>query len=106
MTPTTAKTLVLVAYAGMLSLIALNTSGKYTTNGGKFKAGWAASVFTLVLSILADVAPQVAGPLALLALTAVAFKNPAEIGPLFKTTGTNPGRNAAGTGIVAPATGG
>lgn len=94
MSPTTAKTLVVVSYLAMVALIALNKSGKYVTAGSKFKAVYAASWLGLGLSIAADVAPKVAGPLAILALIAVAVKNPGEIGPLAK--GTSPPTSVTG----------
>lgn len=99
MSPTAAKGLVVFSVLAMLALIGLNTSGKYRSGGSKYKAAWAAGVFGLVLSLVADVAPQVAGPLALLALTAVAFKNPAELGPLFKPAGS-PAQTAVHTTLA------
>lgn len=106
MSSSTARTLVLVAYLAMTALIGLNKSGKYTSNGSKYKAIWAASVFFLGLSVTADLAPQIAGPLALLAVIAVAVKNPGEIGPLAAGANTSAGSNATGTNTIAPQTGG
>lgn len=74
------KSLVAAMYAVELALIGLNTSGKYTTNGSRYRAMWAASVATLALSLLADVSPQLGGALAVLVALAVWRKNPGEIG--------------------------
>lgn len=100
MSTTTAKSIVLIAYVVMLALIALNTSGKYSStssSGGtpsKYKALWAASLLTLMLAVVADVAPQIAGPLAVLAVLAVAVKNPGELGPL--AAGKTPAASTTG----------
>ena len=66
-----------------------------------YKAAWAAGVITLFLSVLADVAPEVAGPFAILVLLAVYWKNKGVIGSILPSsssaalapaaTGTTPG---------------
>lgn len=48
-----------------------------------FKFAWAAGVITLFLSVLADVAPEIAGPFAILVLMAVYWKNRGVIGSVL-----------------------
>lgn len=74
MSPATAKTTVLVTFALMLAFIALEKTGQ-----PKYKRAWAAGIIALALSFLADIAPEVAGPLALLTLMAVAVKYRGEL---------------------------
>lgn len=71
MSSSSSKTLVLVAGGLMFAAIALRRE----QIGDPFKFAWAAGVITLGLSVLADLAPQVAGPFALLVLMAVYWRN-------------------------------
>ena len=50
-----------------------------------YKFAWAAGVITLGLSVLADVAPEIAGPFAILVLMAVYWKNRGVIGSVLPT---------------------
>jgi hypothetical protein len=45
-----------------------------------FKFAWGAGVITLFLSVISDIAPEIAGPFALLLLIAVYWKNKDVIG--------------------------
>lgn len=65
MTPSTAQTIVLVSGGLMLA---------YAVQKRSAKKAYAAGAVTLGLSFLADVAPQVAGPFALLLLLYLAQK--------------------------------
>lgn len=47
-----------------------------------YRFAWAAGVITLGLSVLADIAPEVAGPFAILLLMAVYWKNRGVLGSL------------------------
>jgi hypothetical protein len=88
--PQSAKTMVLVCGALMFAAVALRRQ----TIQDPFRFAWAAGVITLGLSVLADIAPEIAGPFALLVLMAVYWKNRAVLGSL------NPAKTTA-----APASG-
>lgn len=75
----TAKTVVLVAGFFMFAAIFIRRA----QISDPFRYAWAAGVITLFLSLLADIAPQVAGPAALLALLAVYAKNKGVIGSVL-----------------------
>lgn len=81
MSSQSAKTIVLLA--GGLMFAAIGIRRKQIAD--PFKFAWAAGVITLGLSVLADVAPEVAGPAALLVLMAVYWKNRAAIGTVLPT---------------------
>lgn len=81
MSPQTAKTMVLLTGALMFAAIGI----KRTTIPDPFRFAWAAGVITLGLSVLADVAPEIAGPLAILVLLAVYAKNRGVIGSVLPT---------------------
>lgn len=61
-----------------------------------YRYTWAAGIVTLGLSLLADIAPQIAGPFALLVLIAVWYKNRGVVGGVLPSK--------ANTQTVAPVT--
>jgi hypothetical protein len=75
----TAKTIVLVTAGFMFAAIGI----KRSTIPDPFKFAWAAGVITLALSLLADIAPEVAGPFAILVLIAVYWKNKGVLGSVL-----------------------
>lgn len=68
MEPSTAKTIVLASTGIMLVLVATDATSTRT----RVQRVWPVAVVSLGLSVLTDVAPQVAGPAAILVLLAVA----------------------------------
>lgn len=90
MSPSSAKTLVLVTGGLMLAIIGLRRSAF----PDPFKAAWGAGVITLFLSVLADVAPEVAGPAAILVLLAVYWKHKGVLGSVVPSS-SNVGATAA-----------
>ena len=63
-----------------------------------FKYAWAAGVVTLGLSVLADLAPEVAGPAAILVLMAVYWRNRGVIGaatPIGKASSSSASASSA-----------
>jgi hypothetical protein len=85
MTPATAKTIVLVSGGLMFAMIGI----KRDTISDPFKFVWAAAVITLGLSVLADVAPEIAGPFAILTLMAVYWRNKGALGSVLPQTQGN-----------------
>ena len=81
MSPNTSRTIVLVAGAFMLAAIALRRD----QIGDPFRYAWAAGVITLGLSLLSDIAPEIAGPFAILVLMAVYWRNRGVIGSVLPT---------------------
>ena len=90
MSPQSAKTIVLLAGGLMFAAIGIRRSAI----GDPFRYAWAAGVITLGLSVLADVAPEIAGPFALLVLMAVYWRNRGVVGSVLPTK--------ANTKTVAP----
>ena len=78
MSERTAKTIVLLVGAMMCAAVFARRS----TIKDPFRFAWAAGVITLGLSVLADIAPEIAGPFALLVLLAVWYRNKAALAPL------------------------
>lgn len=76
MSPQTAKVMVLVAGGLMFAAIGV----RHSQIDDPFRFAWAAGAITLFLSLLADVAPEVAGPFAALVLMAVYWKNRGVLG--------------------------
>lgn len=102
MSPNTAKSVVLLTGALMFAAIGIRR-GQISD---PFRFAWAAGVITIGLSLLADIAPQVAGPFAILLLLAVYWRNRGVIGsviPSTSNTATQSTANsaAAGAGKVA-----
>lgn len=71
MSATSSKTWVLLAGGLMFAAIGLRRN----QIADPFRFAWAAGVITLLLSVLADVAPEIAGPFAILVLMAVYWRN-------------------------------
>ncbi len=100
MTASSAKTIVLVTAGVMFAVVGL----KRSSLPDPFRYAWAAGVITLGLSVVADVAPEIAGPFAVLLLMAVWYRNrstlgtlnPAGAGPNITTGGVNSPDNRAG----------
>jgi len=63
----------------------------------QFKAAWGAGVITLGLSVVADLAPEIAGPFAILLLMAVYWKNRGALGGVFGGTGLPSGVTSTGS---------
>ena len=84
MSPSSAKTMVLLAGGLMFAAIGLRRS----SIPDPYRYAWAAGVITLFLSVLADVAPEIAGPFAILVLMAVYWRNRAAIGTLNPSKGS------------------
>jgi hypothetical protein len=74
----TARALVLIVGVFMFAAIGI----KRDTIPDPFRFAWAAGVILLGLSLLADISPQVAGPLAILVLIAVYWRNRGTLGSL------------------------
>lgn len=77
---TGSRAIVLVGGALMFVFVALAPS---SVPGGKFKRAWAAGVVLIALSLLTDIAPQVAAPATVLVLLALAAKQRGELGQLL-----------------------
>jgi hypothetical protein len=88
-----AKTMVLVAGGMMFAAIGI----KRGQIADPFRFAWAAGVITVFLSVLADIAPEVAGPFALLVLMAVYWKNRGVIGSVLPKSNETPATSAGGT---------
>lgn len=89
MSPTSAKTLVLVTGGLMLAIVGI----RHDAIADPFRAAWGAGVITLFLSLLADIAPEVAGPAAILVLLAVYWKHKGVLGSVLPSS--NAGATAA-----------
>jgi hypothetical protein len=93
----TAKTTVLVVGALMLVYVGL----KRNTLPDPYRMAWAAGLITLFLSLLADISPEIAGPLAILLLIAVYWHNKGILGPVLpsssNTQTATPASPAGGT---------
>lgn len=87
MSNSSAKAIVIFAYGLTVAYIGLSKDSRYQKAGSKFKAVYAASWTLVGLSLAADIAPEIAGPLAVLILIAVAYKNRGEIGSETAATG-------------------
>jgi Na+/proline symporter len=74
----TAKAVVLVVGVFMFAAIGIRKD----QISDPFRFAWAAGVILLGLSLLADISPQVAGPLAILVLMAVYWRNRGALGSL------------------------
>lgn len=91
MSPQAGKTWVLVAAGLMFGILFV----KRDSFPDVFKAAWAAGVVVLGLSVLADVAPEIAGPAALLVLMAVYWRHRGALGGVV-TAKANPTPAKAG----------
>ena len=89
----------MVLLAGGLMFAAIGI--KRATIQDPFKFAWAAGVITLFLSVLADVAPEVAGPFAILVLLAVYWRNRGVLGSVLPAGSS--GGAASGNTLTTPA---
>lgn len=89
-----AKTLVF-ASGGLLIGLAL-LSGKEST----FRRVWAASLWTTLLAVVADVAPQVVGPFALLIIVAAIATDQGVFGKFVAGTGSTAATTKPATSTV------
>lgn len=102
------RAIVLAGGGLMLAFIA-------TTPGPKYKRAWAAGVTVLGLSLLADIAPNVAGPATVLVLLALAYRSRSNLVQVLtgktasaasgKPSGTGPGTTQGKAQNVAHSTG-
>ena len=90
------KTWVLVAAGLMFGIIFIRRDSFPDV----FKAAWAAGVITLFLSVLADVAPEIAGPAAILILLAVYWRHRGALGSILPPSSNAAGGAAAGSSPV------
>lgn len=81
MSERSAKTIVLLAGGLMFAAIGIRRD----QISDPFRFAWAAGVITLGLSVLADIAPEIAGPFAILLLMAVYWKNRGVLGSVLPT---------------------
>lgn len=82
MSPNTAKSVVLLTGALMFAAIGIRRQ----QIADPFRFAWAAGVITIGLSLLADIAPEVAGPFAILLLIAVYWRNKGALGSVIPST--------------------
>lgn len=92
MSPQSAKTMVLLAGGLMFATIGIRRGQIQDP----FKFAWAAGVITLFLSVLADVAPEVAGPFAILVLMAVYWRNRGVVGSVLPKASSIPSTSVQG----------
>ncbi len=97
MSEQSAKTMVLVAAGLMFAAIGI----RHDQISDPFRFAWAAGAITLFLSLLADVAPEVAGPTAILVLLAVYWRNRGVLGSVIPTS-TNTAAAGAPPGVRGP----
>lgn len=88
MNPTGTKTLVFVSGGVLVGLALL--SGK----GDTFRRVWAAALWTTLLAAVADLAPQVIGPFALLVIVAAVATDPGAIGKFLGGNSTDANTSA------------
>ena len=99
MSKQSANTLVLVTGGLLFAFVAL----KRDKISDPFKFAWAAGVITLGLSVVADLAPEIAGPFALLLLMAVYWKNRGVLGGVLSGTGLPAGVTSTGSSAAETA---
>lgn len=87
-----AKTWVLVAGGLMFAAIGLRRD----KIDDPFRFAWAAGVVTLLLSVMADLAPEIAGPFALLVLMAVYWRNRGVLGSALPNSKNSTSTTTAG----------
>lgn len=91
----------MVLLAGGLMFAAIGI--KHAQIADPFKFAWAAGVITLFLAVLADVAPEVGGPFAILVLMAVYWKNKGVLGSVLPAGGAGGASAASGNTRTSPA---
>lgn len=94
-----ANTIVLLVGGLMFAIIFL----KPDKFADQYKAAWAAGVITLGLSVVADLAPEIAGPFAILLLMAVYWKNRGVFGGVLSGTGLPSGVTSTGSAAAETA---
>ena len=98
MSPQSAKTIVLVAGGFMFAAIAI----KRDSISDPFRFAWAAGGITLGLTLLADLAPEIAGPFAILVLMAVYWNNRGVLGSVLPSGPLPAGAGARAARTIAP----
>lgn len=93
MTSPEATRVVLISM-GVLAAITISAHRDNANPDARYKSLWAIGALGLGLAALADVAPQVAGPFALLTAVAMVSRNPGELG---RALGFGPGGLAPGS---------
>jgi hypothetical protein len=95
--PTTARQMVLVSLlvTGGVVIFDVLRKGPGVEAGSEFRVVWSVAVLFLLLAMLADVVPGIAGPLALLILLAVTIGRGAAVQQITRNI---PGGKAATTG--------
>lgn len=83
MTTRTASTVVLLAGA-LMAFYVLRSKPE----GSRYKALWAVALMTLGLSVLADFAPDLAGPFAVLVMIAAYMRHKGTLGKVLPGQGT------------------
>lgn len=81
------RAIVLASGGLMLVFVALQPGGL----AGNYKKTWAAGVVLLALSLLADVWPEGAGPIAILVVLALAYRQKGSLGGLIAGAGKQAG---------------
>lgn len=102
MSKSSANTLVLVTGGLLFAFVAL----KRDKLADPYRFAWGAGVVTIGLSVVADLAPEIAGPFALLLLMAVYWKNRGALGGVLagSNTGTGVPSGVTSTGSSAAET--
>ncbi len=97
MSPANAKTLVFVSGGVLVGLALLSR------NQNTYKRVWAAGMWTTALAVVADLAPQVVGPFALLVIVAAVAADQGLLGS-FLAGNASAGAAGGGTAKLGPST--
>lgn len=99
MSKSSANTLVLVTGGLLFAFVAL----KRDKLADPYRFAWGAGVVTIGLSVVTDLAPEIAGPFALLLLMAVYWKNRGALGGVLTGTGVPSGVTSTGSSAAETA---
>lgn len=99
MSKSSASTIVLLV-GGLLFAIVFLKPDKFKD---QYKAAWGAGVITVGLSVVADLAPEIAGWFAILLLMAVYWKNQGVLGGVLTGTGLPSGVTSTGSAAAETA---